>query len=189
MFYQIERIEYVHSKAFIHRDIKPENFLIGIGEKSAYLHIIDFGLAKKYKDFTGKHVEFSTNKGMTGTLRYASISSQEGNEQGRKDDLESLSYMIMYFYRGSLPWQKAVTLNKFENAEAILEMKKSIKIAEFCSGLPTPIASFMSYVQKLKFEEDPDYLFLRKQLSDAFLKYGFQYDYVFDWHSVKLVCE
>ncbi len=171
----------------MHRDIKPDNFLIGLGEKSAYLHIIDFGLAKRYKDSTGKHIEFSTHKGMTGTLRYASLSSQEGNELGRKDDFESLSYMLVYFFRGSLPWQKAVSANKFDNSEAIYQMKKSLNIEEFCSGLPTPIVTFMSYIKNLKFQDEPNYLFLRKLLSEAFRKYGFEYDFVFDWHNVKLV--
>lgn len=100
----LQRIEYVHHRHFLHRDIKPDNFLIGSGKRSNKVFIIDFGLAKRYLQRDGTHIPYRDNKNLTGTARYASINTHLGIEQGRRDDLESLGYVLMYFLRGSLPW-------------------------------------------------------------------------------------
>ena len=76
---QISRIEYIHSKNFIHRDVKPDNFLMGLGKKGNLIYVIDFGLAKKYRDArTHQHIPYRENKNLTGTARYASINTHLG---------------------------------------------------------------------------------------------------------------
>ncbi|KAF6773883.1 hypothetical protein AHF37_07289 [Paragonimus kellicotti] len=100
------RIEYVHNKSLIHRDIKPDNFLMGIGRHCNRVFLVDFGLAKKYRDHrTRGHIQYREDKNLTGTARYASINAHAGIEQSRRDDIESLGYVFMYFMRGHLPWQ------------------------------------------------------------------------------------
>ena len=103
----ITRLEYIHKKYILHRDIKPDNFTIGRGKKSHIIYLIDFGLSKKYKSSKGnhEHIKYSENKKLIGTARYASINALKGCEQGRRDDMESLGYVLMYFLRGNLPWQ------------------------------------------------------------------------------------
>ena len=100
----ISRIEYIHAKNLIHRDVKPENFLMGLARKHTILYIIDYGLAKKYKDpKTNVHIPYIDGKSLTGTARYASINTHLGIEQSRRDDLEGIAYVLLYFLRGMLP--------------------------------------------------------------------------------------
>nr|VZI45602.1 unnamed protein product [Spirometra erinaceieuropaei] len=109
----LSRVEFVHNKCFVHRDIKPDNFLMGIGRHCNKLYIIDYGLAKRYScQRTGRHIPYREDKNLTGTARYASINAHLGIEQSRRDDMESLGYVLMYFNRGSLPWQGLKTIEK-----------------------------------------------------------------------------
>ncbi|KAF7266624.1 hypothetical protein GWI33_020123 [Rhynchophorus ferrugineus] len=162
----ISRTDFIHSRNFIHRDIKPDNFLMGLGKKGNLVYIIDFGLAKKYRDGrTHMHIPYKENKNLTGTARYASINTHLGIEQSRRDDLESLGYVLMYFNKGSLPWQGLKAATKRQKYERISEKKMSTPIEELCKGYPSEFSSYLSYCRQLR--------------------QGFTYDYVFDWNMLK----
>ena len=182
----LQRIEYIHYKSFIHRDIKPDNFLIGLGRKANLIHCIDFGLAKKYRDpKTHQHIPYRENKNLTGTARYASINTHLGIEQSRRDDLEALGYVLMYFLRGSLPWQGLKAATKKQKYEKISEKKMSTPIEVLCKGFPPEFVTYFQLCRSLRFEDKPDYSYVRKLFRDLFIREGYQYDYVFDWTILK----
>ncbi|KAI5556921.1 hypothetical protein POPTR_018G084500v4 [Populus trichocarpa] len=165
----ITRIEYVHSKGFLHRDIKPDNFLMGLGRKANQVYIIDFGLAKRYRDATtNRHIPYRENKNLTGTARYASCNTHLGIEQSRRDDLESLGYVLLYFLRGSLPWQGLKAATKKQKYDKICEKKLSTPIEVLCKSHPVEFASYMHYCHSLTFDQRPDYGFLKRLFRDLF---------------------
>jgi len=179
----LSRVEYIHNKDFIHRDIKPDNFLMGLGKKGNLVYIIDFGLAKKYRDHrTQMHIPYRDHKNLTGTARYASINTHLGVEQSRRDDIESLGYVLMYFNRGALPWQGLKAATKRQKYDKISEKKMSTPVDELCAGYPEPFAQYLNYCKSLGFEETPDYAHLRQLFRNLFHRQGFTYDYVFDWN-------
>lgn len=182
----ITRIEYVHSKGFLHRDIKPDNFLMGLGRKANQVYIIDFGLAKRYRDSTtNRHIPYRENKNLTGTARYASCNTHLGIEQSRRDDLESLGYVLLYFLRGSLPWQGLKAATKKQKYDKICEKKLSTPIEVLCKSHPVEFASYFHYCHSLTFDQRPDYGFLKRLFRDLFTREGYEFDYIFDWTILK----
>lgn len=176
------RIEYIHARCFIHRDIKPDNFLMGIGRRGSQVNVIDFGLAKKYRDpRTHLHIPYRENKNLTGTARYASVNTHLGIEQSRRDDLESLGYVLIYFCRGSLPWQGLKAATKRQKYDRIMEKKMTIPNDVLTKGLPGEFLEYMNYIKNLRFDDKPDYPYLRKLFRDLFKRENYRYDYVFDW--------
>ncbi|CAI0419939.1 unnamed protein product [Linum tenue] len=140
----INRVEFVHSKSFLHRDLKPDNFLMGLGRRANQVYIIDFGLAKKYRDTsTHQHIPYS------------------------------------------LPWQGLRAGTKKQKYEKISEKKVSTSIEALCRGYPTEFASYFHYCRSLRFDDKPDYAYLKRLFRDLFIREGFQFDYVFDWTILK----
>ncbi|XP_076933927.1 uncharacterized protein LOC143599982 isoform X3 [Bidens hawaiensis] len=182
----LNRVEFMHERGFLHRDLKPDNFLMGLGRKANQVYAIDFGLAKKYRDLqTHKHIPYRENKNLTGTARYCSINTHLGVEQSRRDDLESLGYILMYFMRGSLPWQGLKAGNKKQKYDRISEKKMFTSIEVLCKSYPSEFVSYFHYCRSLRFEDKPAYSYLKKLFRDLFIREGYQYDYVFDWSLLK----
>lgn len=155
---------------------------MGIGKRGNQVNVIDFGLAKKYRDpKTHLHIPYRENKNLTGTARYTSINTHLGVEQSRRDDLESLGYVLMYFLRGSLPWQGLKAATKKQKYDRIMEKKMTTPTELLCRGFPSEMAIYLNCCRSLRFDDKPDYSYLRKLFRDLFVREGFQYDYVFDW--------
>lgn len=139
-------------------------------------------LQKKYRDpKTHLHIPYRENKNLTGTARYASVNTHLGVEQSRRDDLESLGYVLMYFSRGSLPWQGLKAATKKQKYDRIMEKKMTTNTEALCRGYPSEFKIYLNYTKNLRFDDKPDYGYLRKLFRDLFVREGFQYDYVFDW--------
>lgn len=177
----LERIEHVQSWDFLHRDIKPDNFVIG-HKKAAVVYLIDFGLAKRFRNpKTGQHIPWKEGKNLTGTARYASLGTHLGYEQSRRDDLEGLGYVMLYFLRGKLPWQGLPARTKKEKYDKIKEKKKNTPIEDLCYKLPKEFAKYLNYWRTLNFEDKPCISDLRKLFKNLISKKGYEYDLKFDW--------
>ena len=176
----ISRLEYVHSKNYIHRDIKPSNFLVGNPDNSQ-LYLIDFGNARKYKSSkTGKHIKLIKRKKVFGSLIFLSTNAVNAIEQTRKDDLETLGYAIIYLYIGSLPWSSFKHKNLTQGVLKIREERKKISIEKICDGMPNEMNIYLNYVNNLKYEECPDYEYLRKLFWNVLKKIG-ENKLLFSW--------
>jgi casein kinase 1 len=154
---QLSRVQTIHEKNLIYRDIKPDNFLIGRpGSKSAnVIHVVDFGMAKQYRDpKTKQHIPYRERKSLSGTARYMSINTHLGREQSRRDDLEALGHVFMYFLRGGLPWQGLKAATNKQKYEKIGEKKQTTPIKDLCDSFPGTFQPFeqpsnsTNYVQR-----------------------------------------
>ena len=153
-----------------------------MGKRKQQIYIIDFGLAKRFRDpKTGLHIPYLDGKSLTGTARYASINTHLGIEQSRRDDLESLGYVLIYFLRGELPWQGMKARTMKEKYEKIMEKKIASPIDVLCKGFPDEFASFINYTRDLKFDDRPDYGYLRRLLKTIAEREKYEMDYSFDW--------
>ena len=157
----IERLEFIHSKDIIYRDVKPENFMIGINDPNV-IYIIDYGLCKKYRSSkTGKHIQPKYIKKFIGTLKYASINVIKGKESSRRDDLISLGFVLIHLYKRNLPWN-----TMFQNLDRIgylnlLHSKETFDDGKLFHHLPEEMVDFLKYVNNLRFEQDPNYSFMK----------------------------
>eukprot|EP00930_Biecheleria_cincta_P018822 TRINITY_DN14536_c0_g1_i1.p1 TRINITY_DN14536_c0_g1~~TRINITY_DN14536_c0_g1_i1.p1 ORF type:complete len:372 (-),score=73.23 TRINITY_DN14536_c0_g1_i1:440-1471(-) len=175
----LRRIEYLHSKGIVHRDIKPENWMFGIKSNIHHLYLIDFGLSKRY--FETKHVQKRQSLSLTGTARYASIYAHRGVEQSRRDDLEAIGHMLMYFLRGHLPWSGLDAKTQEEKYRKIREKKEQTPLDDLCEGFPECFKTYLAYARGLEFTQRPDYNYLRKLFTDTRAEIGPAEDHGFQW--------
>ncbi|RWS28541.1 casein kinase I isoform gamma-3-like protein, partial [Leptotrombidium deliense] len=178
----IDRIECVHKKGVVYRDVKPDNFVFGTEETDEnLLYIIDFGLSKLYVDpETKTHIKYNEDRHVVGTARFMSINTHYGREQSRRDDLESIGYMLIFLLRGKLPWQNLPSKSK-DKCRLIGTKKEETTLTELCDGIPEQFKTFISYARDLKFEQEPDYSFLRSLFTEWCT------DDKFDWNINSLV--
>lgn len=148
-------MKHLHSCGYIHRDLKPDNFVTGVNDKKK-IYCIDFGLSRGYIK-NGAHVEMESGKSFIGTARYAPISSHIGNSQSRKDDLESIAYILIYLYKGVLPWMNIKNKEKQTRYRLIGEKKMEITEEELTKGMPREFTVFLKYVKRMDYTEIPPY--------------------------------
>lgn len=184
----LERIDMMHMHHLIHRDIKPANFVIGAplerasdDPKGRRIYAIDFGLSKRYRHPRNlAHIPYRDGRSLTGTPRYASINNHMGIETSRRDDLESIGYVLIYFLVGKLPWQGLRSGNAAQKHQLILEKKMSTSIEELCAGCPRQLIDYLRYCRALKFDAKPNIAYLRSLFRDLY-KERFNSDYTFEW--------
>jgi len=178
----ITTVEHLHSKGMLHRDIKPGNFVLGRGVHGNDLYLIDYGLASPYIDNDGRHIPYSTTARFHGTDKYASKNNHEKIEPGRRDDMESLGYLLVYFLSGNLPWSlKHAKVKKKYRRVAYGQSKTETSIEELTEGLPRALRSYFTHVSSLYFPDKPDYCYCRDIFRAALAENHFQFDNVFDW--------
>lgn len=184
----IQRLESIHQLNYIHRDIKPDNFTLGLHRAEKLIYLIDFGLAKRYRHpITKQHIPYRENSslGLVGTLRYASVNAHLGMELSRRDDLEALFYMLIYFVRGSLPWQGALRLSKDEKYSRVLELKQTISYHQLCKDLPACFSTALRYIRGLQFDSAPNYDYLLTLLRDTRVQLKLMASVEYDWMLVQ----
>jgi len=162
-------IKKVHNNNIIHRDIKPHNFVIG---EDNQLYLIDFGLAKHYKH-NGKHIKKKIKNGLTGTAKYVSINTHDNIEQSRRDDLESIFYVLIYFCNNSLPWDNVTGDDKLIKYKKISEIKKKTKLSQLCTNKSKIFSQCLSHCRALQFEDIPNYDYMISLLNSEKNKYHY----------------
>ena len=181
-YQMVNILQFIHDRHIIHRDIKPDNFVMGAKEDNAKLYILDFGLAKKYRSSrTLVQYPYIKKKKLTGTARYASIHALEAYEQSRRDDLESVGYVLMYFLRGNLPWQGLKVRSKEDRYKKILEKKRETSSEYLCKDFPIQFFEYVDYTRKLEYEENPNYDLLKQKFKDVLKEINEELDYIYDW--------
>ena len=180
-------IEKIHQRSIIHRDLKPENIVMGQKDVDPErVYIVDFGISKFYRDSKNRHIPYKENKPFIGTTRYASINAHIGIELTRKDDLESIGYILVYLYKGILPWQN-LNVSENERTKIVGKIKEKIKIEELCKDMPEEFTMYFKYVKGLTFQTNPEYGYLINLMNRIGDKNKFEIDNNFEFIKSKQI--
>jgi serine/threonine protein kinase len=179
----ITRLKSIHANGLVHRDIKPENFLIGSNDNEKNkLFLIDFGLTKPYIDHKTKtHIQLTGGKTLTGTVRYCSLNAHNGHDLSRRDDLESVAHILIYLFRGSLPWDDWKSDVSDELYIEVKNKKSGILVEDLCADLPPVLGQFLKYCRQLDFDEEPIYSYWQKMFIREQYVMKFEWDLKYDW--------
>ena len=183
----LERAESLHENHLIHRDMTPANFVVSHGGTAAQVFCIDFRLSKRYRHpQTLQHIPYREDRSLTGTPRYASVANQQGKEVSRRDDLESIGYMLVYFLLGRLPWQglkvpHGVAGTASQKHRVILDKKTATSLPELCQGCPVEFQEFLQYCRELQFDAKPDMTYVRNLFRGLYRRHGFENSKQWDW--------
>ena len=176
----LDRLEWIHSKDIIYRDVKPQHFLFGINDPNV-IYIVDFGICKKYRSSkTGKHILPRLTKKFTGTLSYASPNVTKGKESSRRDDLISLGYVLIKLLKGDLPWATNFKEINGKLFDKLFYLKITDGNGKLFEGIPEELIDYVKYCKNLKFEEDPNYSYLRSLFNKIIIKKSLNY-ITFSW--------
>jgi len=175
----IDASEKVHDCGILHRDCKLKNYLLGPGNRGR-IRLVDFGLSDMWSK-NGHHVPFVQKLPPFGTMRYAPLAVHLGNEQGRKDDLEALGYMLIYLARGKLPWQSLWHEDKKVIWRDVGRMKEEVRLEDLCNDLCPCFEHFMGRLREMEFAEKPNYDELKQMFLDTMEELKIDPDTPFDW--------
>lgn len=180
---EISILEFIHSESIIHRDLKLENLVMGIDSAFFQLHLIDFGLSKRFVDpQTDKHILMKSGKTLLGSVEYASINNHNAKEISRRDDMEACAYILIHLLLGELPWSHLCGEDKAQENEArICSLKQKIGDNEKVKKLPVEFMIFLESIKKLGFEDQPKYTDYRRMFKELMIREGNSFDYIYDW--------
>lgn len=182
----LQLLEYLHNNGVIHRDIKPSNFLMGVEDNSHIIYLIDYGTSDYFREqLSQQHVEYDIKKSVVGTTRFMSLNAHQGVTQSRRDDLESLAYMLIYLLKGTLPWSKLAADAEDSQNEGVFSAKLTFIPEVFVQDFPEEFIVLLNYAKSLEYEEDPNYQFLIGMFQSLAARQGFPQDYAYDWTNIQ----
>lgn len=174
----ISLLHLLHHHGFLHGAVHPSHFLIGTHETAHQLHLAGLGNCRRFRRGE-QHIPYTKGKAEVTDLRFASINAHLGIEQTRRDDLESLGYLLLWMLAGTLPWDSALCLHRA--CESVMNCKTNTPTDRLCAHLPKEFSVYLNYCRALRFDMKPDYAYLRSLFRDLLQREHYTHDFIFDW--------
>ena len=178
----IARVELCHAFDYVHRAIKPGHFLIGRDTSAHLVYLIGLDDCKRYRESaTQTHISYSEGHKSICEARFSSINRLMGIQPSRRDDLESLGYLFVFFLCSGLPWDQRMSQNPRNASQIALETKTNTPTEELCRTTPREFALYLNYCRGLRFDMQPDYAYLRRMFREVFERENYREDFLYDW--------